>query len=190
MIRFPALVERSKRRVSISMRTSTPVLRKRPSWRSPFSAADITALVTVDFATAALKMPVPDASAPCSAGTRGWPHVRAPARRSPPLGSHTNLLPNRKGRSHEKAISLRPRRSHADYRFAASAQSLTETQARAVIAPWYSLFNVASRGDVKTIQERVLAADYESCAGYLPAECWGRDTSIKVVGDSPTPSQT
>ena len=42
---------------------------------------------------------------------------------------------------------------------AASAQSLTETQARAVIAPWYSLFNVASRGDVKAIQERVLAAD-------------------------------
>jgi hypothetical protein len=26
--------------------------------------------------------------------------------------------------------------------------SLTEEQARAVIAPWYSLFNVATRGDV------------------------------------------
>ena len=37
---------------------------------------------------------------------------------------------------------------------AASAQGLTEAQARAVIAPWYSLFNVASRGDVKTIQEQ------------------------------------
>jgi len=66
---------------------------------------------------------------------------------------------------------------------AASAQSLTETQARAIIAPWYSLFNVASRGDVKTIHEQVVAADYESCSGYLPAECWGRDTSIKVVGN-------
>jgi hypothetical protein len=40
---------------------------------------------------------------------------------------------------------------------AASAQTLTEAQARAVIAPWYSLF-------------------------YLPGECWGRDASIKVVG--------
>jgi enoyl-CoA hydratase/carnithine racemase len=63
------------------------------------------------------------------------------------------------------------------------AQNITEAQARAIIAPWYSLFNVASRGDAKSIQEQVLAADYESCAGYLPGECWGRDTSIKVVGN-------
>jgi ketosteroid isomerase-like protein len=66
---------------------------------------------------------------------------------------------------------------------AAAAQSLTEAQARTIIAPWYSLFNVASRGDVKTIQEQVLTADYESCSGYLPGECWGRETSIKVVGN-------
>src|SRR2546421_12504003 len=67
--------------------------------------------------------------------------------------------------------------------YAACAQGLTDAQARATIAPWYSLFNVASRGDVKTIQEQVLTADYESCSGYLPSECWGRDTSIKVVGN-------
>src|SRR5882672_3375077 len=65
----------------------------------------------------------------------------------------------------------------------ASAQNLTESQARAIIAPWYGLFNVATRGDVKSIQEQVLTSDYESCAGYLPGECWGRDTSIKVVGN-------
>jgi ketosteroid isomerase-like protein len=65
----------------------------------------------------------------------------------------------------------------------ASAQNLDEAQARAIIAPWYSLFNVATRGDVKSIQEQVLTPDYESCAGYLPGECWGRDTSIKVVGN-------
>ena len=61
--------------------------------------------------------------------------------------------------------------------------SLTEEQARAAIAPWYSLFNVASRGDVKAIQEQVLTDDYQSCSGYLPGECWGRDTSIKVVSN-------
>jgi steroid delta-isomerase-like uncharacterized protein len=66
---------------------------------------------------------------------------------------------------------------------AASAQSLTEAQARTIIAPWYNLFNVASRGDVKTIQEQVVTADYESCSGYLPGECWGRETSLKVVGN-------
>src|SRR5260370_26851756 len=60
--------------------------------------------------------------------------------------------------------------------------SLTEQQARAAIAPWYSLFNVPTRGDVRAIQEQVLTADYESCWGYLPGECWGRDTSIKGVG--------
>jgi len=65
---------------------------------------------------------------------------------------------------------------------AASAQSLTEAQARAVITPWYSLFNQPVQGDMKTLQEQVLTADYESCWGYLPGECWGRDASIKVVG--------
>jgi hypothetical protein len=65
----------------------------------------------------------------------------------------------------------------------ASAQNITEAQARAINAPWYSLFNVATRGDVKSLQEQVLTPDYESWAGYLPGECWGRDTSIKVVGN-------
>src|SRR4030088_2160144 len=69
---------------------------------------------------------------------------------------------------------------------AASAQSLTQAQASAIVAPWYSLFNIATRGDVKAIQEQVLTADYESCAGYLPGECWGRDTSIKVVSSFAT----
>jgi ketosteroid isomerase-like protein len=61
--------------------------------------------------------------------------------------------------------------------------ALTDQQARAAITPWYSLFNVATRGDVRTIQEAVLPEDYESCSGYLPGECWGRETSIKVVSN-------
>jgi ketosteroid isomerase-like protein len=64
----------------------------------------------------------------------------------------------------------------------ASAQSLTEAQARAAIAPWYALFNQPVQGDMRTLREHVLTADYESCWGYLPGECWGRETSIKVVG--------
>jgi len=64
----------------------------------------------------------------------------------------------------------------------ASAQSLTEAQARAVIAPWYVLFNQPVQGDMRALQEQVLTADYESCWGYLSGECWGRETSIKVVG--------
>ena len=64
----------------------------------------------------------------------------------------------------------------------ASAQSLTEAQARTVIAPWYGLFNQPVQGDGKTLQEQILTADYESCWGYFPGECWGREASIKVVG--------
>jgi hypothetical protein len=65
--------------------------------------------------------------------------------------------------------------------------SLAEAEARAVIAPWYSLFNFASRGDVRAIQEQILTEDSESCAGYLPAECWGRETSIEVVSNFANP---
>ena len=65
---------------------------------------------------------------------------------------------------------------------AASAQTLTEAQARAVITPWYVLFNQPVQGDMRVLQEQVLSTDYESCWGYLPGECWGREASIKVVG--------
>jgi hypothetical protein len=65
----------------------------------------------------------------------------------------------------------------------ASAQNFTDSQVQAISAPWYVLFNLATRGDVKSIQEQVLTTDYESCAGYLPSECWGRATSIKVVSN-------
>jgi ketosteroid isomerase-like protein len=66
---------------------------------------------------------------------------------------------------------------------AASAGDLTEAQARAVIAPWYALFNQPVQSDVvKTVHEQLLAPDYQSCWGVLPGECWGRDQSMKVVG--------
>ncbi len=60
---------------------------------------------------------------------------------------------------------------------------LSEQQAREVIAPWYSLFNIKTRGDVRATQEAALTDDYESCAGYLQGECWGREISIKVVSN-------
>ena len=34
-----------------------------------------------------------------------------------------------------------------------STQTLTEAQARAVIGPWYALFNQPVQGDMKTLQE-------------------------------------
>ena len=64
----------------------------------------------------------------------------------------------------------------------ASTETLTEARARAVIGRWYALFNQPVQGDMKALQEDILTAEYESCWGYLPGECWGRDSSIKVVG--------
>ena len=67
---------------------------------------------------------------------------------------------------------------------AASAQDLNEAQARAAIAPWYALFNQPVQSEVvKAVHEQRLAPDYQSCSGVLPGECWGRDQSMKVVGN-------
>src|SRR5712671_5842186 len=66
----------------------------------------------------------------------------------------------------------------------ASGQELTEAQARAVIAPWYGLFNQPVAAEVvKAVHEQLLSPDYQSCWGVLPGECWGREQSMKVVGN-------
>ncbi len=58
---------------------------------------------------------------------------------------------------------------------------LTEERARALIGPWYGLFNVRGRADVRTIAERVLTTDYQSCAGNEPPQCQGREAEIALV---------
>ena len=58
---IPELVERSKRRVADFYQDFDARLGQTPFVAGAgFSAADITMLVTVDFATAALKIPIPD----------------------------------------------------------------------------------------------------------------------------------
>jgi hypothetical protein len=64
----------------------------------------------------------------------------------------------------------------------AAPKALTEAQAHVVIDPWYSQFTVANHSDVKAIQEKVVSPDYQTCNGYLPGDCWGRDASIRTVG--------
>jgi hypothetical protein len=64
----------------------------------------------------------------------------------------------------------------------AGPKSLTEAQAHAAIDPWYSQFTVANRADPKAIQEKVVSPDYQTCNGYLPSDCWGRDASIRTIG--------
>lgn len=60
---IPGLVERTKRRVADFYADFDAHLGQAPFVAgAAFSAADIAALVTVDFATAALKLPIPDGS--------------------------------------------------------------------------------------------------------------------------------
>jgi ketosteroid isomerase-like protein len=66
----------------------------------------------------------------------------------------------------------------------ASGQGMTEEQARALITPWYGLFNQPVGADVvKGVHEQLLSPDYQSCWGVLPGECWGRDQSVKVIAN-------
>jgi len=67
---------------------------------------------------------------------------------------------------------------------AATGQSMTEAQARAIIAPWYGLFNQpVSAETVKVVHEQLIAPEYQSCSGVLQGECWGREQSVKVIGN-------
>ncbi len=46
----------------------------------------------------------------------------------------------------------------------ASGLEFTEAQARAVIAPWYGLFNQPVAAEVvKAVHEQLLSPDYQSC---------------------------
>jgi glutathione S-transferase len=72
---IPGLVERSTRRVADFYADIDAHLEQAPFVAgAAFSAADITTLVTVDFATAALKMPIPDG---CRAVQRWYETVAA-----------------------------------------------------------------------------------------------------------------
>jgi ketosteroid isomerase-like protein len=57
----------------------------------------------------------------------------------------------------------------------------SEAQARAVITSWYSLFNIATRGDVRAVHDQIIASDYRSYTGDGPGESWDRETSIAVI---------
>jgi hypothetical protein len=61
------------------------------------------------------------------------------------------------------------------------AAPLTETEARAIIATWYSQFTIAGRGDVRASHDEIVAQQYRSYTGDGPGESWDRETSIKVI---------
>ena len=69
---------------------------------------------------------------------------------------------------------------------AAGAQSsLTEAQARAVIEPWYAMFNQPFQGDVAAQHDKVVADNYRTCWNPedVPGGCWGKEQSIKTIAN-------
>lgn len=69
--------------------------------------------------------------------------------------------------------------------FNVSAQTLTEAQARAAIAPWYVMFNQPFQGDVAAQHDKVVLPDYKTCWSPedVPGGCWGREQSIKTIAN-------
>lgn len=67
----------------------------------------------------------------------------------------------------------------------ASAGELTVKQATDLVMPWYGLFNVAEKHDVRAVHEQVYTEDFKSCSGYLPSDCHDRDYSIKMISGFP-----
>jgi ketosteroid isomerase-like protein len=69
---------------------------------------------------------------------------------------------------------------------AASAQSaLTEAQARAIIEPWYAMFNQPFQGDVAAQHDKVVADNYRTCWNPedVAGACWGKAQSIKTIAN-------
>jgi ketosteroid isomerase-like protein len=69
---------------------------------------------------------------------------------------------------------------------AASAQSaLTEAQARAVIEPWYAMFNQPFQGDVAAQHNKVVTDNYRTCWNPedVAGACWGKAQSIKTIAN-------
>lgn len=62
----------------------------------------------------------------------------------------------------------------------ASAQPLTEANARKIIAPFYANFTMPVKGDAKSLLEQATTLDWQSCSGTGANECRGRDVSAKV----------
>ena len=72
----------------------------------------------------------------------------------------------------------------------ASAQSLTEAQARTVIAPWYGLFNQPVQGDMKTLQEQSSPRTTSLAGAIFPANAGAAMPRSKWSEALPSPSPT
>ena len=58
---------------------------------------------------------------------------------------------------------------------------MIDERVREAVYVWYSLFNLPHRESVAVLHDRVVTADYQSCTGDGPNECWGKETSIQII---------
>jgi len=62
----------------------------------------------------------------------------------------------------------------------AAAQSVTEENARRIIAPFYANFTMPVKGNAKSLLEHSTTVDWQSCSGTDVKQCRGREMSAKV----------
>jgi predicted ester cyclase len=64
---------------------------------------------------------------------------------------------------------------------ASHPQTLTEAEARVIVAPWYSLFTVPGRDDVRAVFDRAIAQDFEGRTGDHADERRDREETIDLI---------
>jgi len=59
--------------------------------------------------------------------------------------------------------------------------ALSEPAARAIVGPWYSLFTIPGRRDVRSVFAEVMAPDFIGCTGDRPGESRDREATVHLL---------
>ena len=62
-----------------------------------------------------------------------------------------------------------------------AAEAEEEQRVRSVIEPWYSLFTIPGRGNVRAVFDRVIAHDFINYRGEIPSEISDREATIPFI---------
>ena len=66
------------------------------------------------------------------------------------------------------------------------SEEFSQAEARAIIEPWYAMFNQPVAEDIGALHDKAVTDDYRSFTGDGPGESWGKDISIKVISSFAT----
>lgn len=62
-----------------------------------------------------------------------------------------------------------------------NARPLSKAEARRIVTPWYSLFTVRNRRDIRTVFDEVISTDFQSYSGDMPTQRASREATIALI---------